>query len=127
MPLEKDIDISKQLTSFVGKGELSFEEISKNIECFYDNDPTANVLWDLSEALASNITPSQVNQIANMLKKLRDKKRDGKTAIVSPIDSTFGVARMLQTLTEVPDVPEMIDMRVFREMNEALQWLNEEK
>ena len=126
MTIETLIDQSKDLTIATGTGELSFHDISHAIQSFYEGTPTSNVLWDLREAMVSDISTEHISQIANNLRSFREKGREGKTAIVSSMDVTFGMARMFQLLTESLG-ESRIEMRVFRDLDEALQWLEQGK
>ena len=117
-------DPEKNLTVLTGTGELSFEEVSEAIAGFYEGSPTLHVLWDLREARASHITSEQVNQIASSLSVLRNTREGGKTALVTPIDATYGMVRMFQLFLESLGQSD-IQMRAFRDMDEALQWMKE--
>jgi hypothetical protein len=126
MPIEIRSDESKKLTIFTASGELTYGDVSDAIESFYENRPTLNVLWDLSSAITTNITTEQVHQVSEMLERLRKRREGGKTALVSPADAAYGLARMLQTLLELAGDPLPIELSVFRDRKAAMQWLCEE-
>jgi|GEM_PF-1750029 len=107
--------------------ELSFEDVSNTIRSFYEGMPTLNVLWDLSSANTDALSSEQVKQIATLLQKLRREREGGKTALVSPGNSTFGLARMLVMLLDVIEETYPVKMKVFREIEKAIQWLSEEE
>ena len=89
--------------------------------------PTLNVLWDLSSANTDALSSEQVKQIATLLQKLRREREGGKTALVSPGNSTFGLAIMLVMLLDVIEETYPVKMKVFREIEKAIQWLSEEE
>ena len=107
--------------------ELSFEDVSNTIRSFYEGMPTLHVLWDLSSANTDALSSEQVKQIATLLQKLRREREGGKTALVSPGNSTFGLARMLVMLLDVIEETYPVKMKVFREIEKAIQWLSEEE
>ena len=112
------------MTIFNGSGDITFEEVTSAIEAFYEGDHTFHVLWDLSEARASGITSEQVDQIANLLQRFGGVRKGVKTAIVTPLNINFGLARMLISLLETKeDLP--VGMGVFRAREEAMTWLYE--
>ena len=123
MPIIKQVEQSQQLTIFTGTGELSFEEVRNTIRSFYASKPTLNVLCDLRQASAERISSSQVNQIAELVQKLKRVRQEGRTAIVSTRDVTFGVARMLEALINIPNDDCSYELRVFRDIKVAARWL----
>lgn len=60
-----------------------------------------------------------VRRIAGFIKEHREEIRDGKAAIVVSSPVIFGMARMLQILTEKSD----LDIAVFRDIDKACKWL----
>ena len=123
MPITKQVEQSQQLTIFTGTGELSFDEVLNNIRLFYAASPTLNVLFDLRQASAERISSSQVNQIAELVQKLKRVRKGGRTAIVSARDVTYGVARMLEALINIPNDDCAYELRVFRDIKDATRWL----
>ncbi len=53
-----------------------------------------------------------------------EKFRGHKTAIFAPEDLPFGMSRIYEALSEVSDAPS--EVRVFRTIEEAREWLDEE-
>ena len=124
MPLTKQIEQPQQLTIITGTGELSYDEVLNTIRSFYAESPTLNVLCDLRQASAERISSSQVNQIAELIQKLKRVRKGGRTAIVSSRDVTFGVARMLEALINIPNDDFAYELRVFRKIKDANRWLS---
>jgi len=126
VPLTKQIEQPQQLTIITGTGELSYDEVLNTIRSFYAESPTLNVLCDLRQASAERISSSQVNQIAELIQKLKRVRKGGRTAIVSSRDVTFGVARMLEALINIPNDDFAYELRVFRKINDANRWLSKD-
>jgi len=124
VPLTKQIEQPQQLTIITGTGELSYDEVLNTIRSFYAESPTLNVLCDLRQASAERISSSQVNQIAELIQKLKRVRKGGRTAIVSSRDVTFGVARMLEALINIPNDDFAYELRVFRKIKDANRWLS---
>ena len=123
MSITEQGEPSKQLTIFTGTGELSFDEVLKTIRSFYGANPTLNVLCDLRQASAERISAAQVNQIAELIHKSKQIRKGGRTAIVSTRDVTYGVARMLEALINIPNDDSSYELRVFRDIKDAVRWL----
>ena len=127
MPIKSHTDQSKQLTVFTGTGEISYSEIQNAIDSFYEGTHTINVLWDLRKTNVSKITSDQVNQIANLLYQYNGIREGVRTSLITPEDITYGLSRMLISLLEVKEKNLPINMRVFRDYKEAMNWLFKEK
>jgi hypothetical protein len=123
MSVESGTDESKRLTVFTGKGEVTYEEVKAAIEHFYEGNPTEKVLWDLRNASVDGISPMHVEQLATLLKHHIGAEKGVKTAIVSPLDMAFGLARMLVSMLEVKKRDGSVYMNVFRTIDEAYDWL----
>ncbi len=123
MSIESSTDKSKSLTVFTGKGEVTYEEVKAAIGSFYDGKRTENVLWDLQNASIDMIAPTQVRQLATLLKQYGGARKGVRTAIVSSLDITFGLARMLVAMLEIKERDVSVYMNVFRTIDEAHRWL----
>ncbi len=124
MPITSLRDEERQLTVFTATGEISFDEVTNAITSFYAGDYTLKVLWDMRDATAREITSRQVEQIALLLEEYRQQRSIGvKTAIVTPTDLNYGLSRMLVSFVEIREEHYPVFMKVFRTMNEALNWL----
>ena len=62
--------------------------------------------------------------IAELIQTLNGIRKGGRTAIVSTIDVTFGVARMLEALTNTPNDDLAYELKVFRKIKAAVRWLD---
>lgn len=127
MTIEMQSNESECLTTFTASGELTYEEVSDAIKSYYENAPAHNVLWNLLAASTAKITTAQVDLISHELEQFRKNSKGAKTAIVAPSGASFGLSRMLQTLLEVKGDPPPVELKVFRDMEEAFRWVREEE
>ena len=85
--------------------------------------PVKAELVDLSEADLRQVSASALADLAEMMEE--EFQRLGvesvKTAIYGPDDMPFGLSRIYQAWSE--SSPELV--RVFRDKNEAIEWLSE--
>jgi hypothetical protein len=109
------------LTIFTVVGEISFADVMVTLETTYNDNPTLNILWDIRQGTAANITYEHLVAIADFIVKVSGKRRGGKTALVALHDAEYGVSRTLETLASIKEIP--FAMQVFREYAEACAWL----
>ena len=124
MPIKKQIDPTKDLTTIIFSGEISYREIIHAMTLYYegvDGPPTKRVLWDYSRATAENLSVDELEDIAHIRINSKDKMIPGKTAVVAPMDIAFGMSRMFQAKT----LGTQRYLMVFRSLEEANEWLEE--
>jgi len=125
MPISKQIDESKQLTTFtLGEGKTTFEEIAAEVKAQYEETPTRNVLWDASNGSVANLTKEHIEKLASFSGRFGNVRKGGKTALYSPGDAAFGLSRMFEIIGDLKNVP--IQVKVFRDKDEAMNWLDED-
>ena len=124
MPVKTEVDYEKQLTIKTVTGEPSFEESITNFRQFYEGKLTKKVLWDFSKASLSRISSNQIETILDYIKQHAEKRAGGKTAIVVSKTLEYGMSRMIQTLSELKSIP--LEIKIFRSIEEAAQWLSKE-
>ena len=127
MPIEKEIDPSRQLTVLTVFGQVSFVEMRRTIEDFWETDElTLNVLWDYRRADMSRLTSEDHETLVRVGLRYRDRHRErigGKTAIVASRDLEYGMNRASETMTKIEGYPFKI--KTFRTIEEAEAWLDE--
>ena len=123
MPISKQIDESKQLTTFSMDDDATFENILAALKGLYEGTPTRNVLWDCTNGSVANLTSEQIEKLASFSPRFGKTRKGGKTAIYSPGDMAFGLARMFEIIGRLRNVP--IQTKVFRDKDEAKRWLEE--
>ena len=112
----------------VVSGEVSFSEIIKAIELFYKEKPTKNVMWDFRDAdlkALLSLSYNNLQDIAKFTKQHRELRKSGKTALVVSTDVGFGLGRMYGTFAEIQNLSHSV--HVFRSMDEAMKWLEEDE
>ena len=113
------IDSAIDMTTFVCAGELVFDEIIDQIKRLYqgiDFSPTKKNIWDIRNASISSLTVDQLYHIASVFKFVVE---GGKTAIVAPQDINYDILKIFEA--EAADIAR--DFIVFREMDEAISWV----
>ncbi|WJW75895.1 hypothetical protein QVG61_02055 [Thiohalobacter sp. IOR34] len=83
--------------------------------------PDMNVLWDFS--LVEGIEPGsrEMEKLAELTREHIARRGSGyRLALVAPRDFYFGLCRMFEAYAD--DLP--IEVYVFRDRKDALQWLN---
>ena len=113
------IDYALDLTTFFCGGELVFDEIIDQIKRIYqgiDFSPTKKNIWDIRNASISSLTLDQLYHIASVFKFVVE---GGKTAIVAPQDINYDILKIFEA--EAADIAR--DFIVFRQMDDAISWL----
>ncbi len=124
MPITSHTDQSKQLTTFVATGEVSFSDIIRALKPFFEGHATKNVLWDFREAQpdVDNLTEN-IDKLAEHSDKERELRSTGKTALVGTKDLMYGLLRMYETFANIHSLAHSV--KAFRTIEEAYQWLDE--
>jgi hypothetical protein len=126
MPIKFKLDPSKNLGTFIANGSLLFDEVQEAIQQFYTNTnplPSRNILWDLRNASVNEIRSDEAGQLAQLAVRIDKRKEIGKTAIVASSDLVYGVSKIFEAYTGNPD----IKFQVFRDMEDALEWIELER
>lgn len=119
--ITKKIIPENDLTIFTVVGKVAANEIVAAIHDFYENDVTANILWDLSKSDLSESISADVERIADLSVQYAEKRPTGKTAIVGSDDFTFGISRMYEITKEIAELP--FKTQAFRDIEAAYAWL----
>lgn len=123
--IEKSIDESRKITFYDASGVVSAQDIIASNTEFYENEPTALLLWDFTRADLSGLSTEDLQGIVAGARRLAHLRPAGKTAIVAQSSLEFGMGRMYETFTEIWKHP--IPHRVFKSREEALEWLQSEQ
>ena len=124
MPTNIKIDSGKNLIYFRIIGQLTvneYENSIRDLEVNPDFRPEQNVLFDLRQGDLSSISTEEIRQLIEISRiHLRKSSQKMKTACVATKDVNFGIMRIYEFLrTDIPT-----QFALFREINEALDWLN---
>lgn len=85
-----------------------------------DWQPGMNALWDLRYVDELIVTPDDIPGMVEQVDALRDRLGDGRAAFVAPHEPVHSIASLLLLRTRVPER----DRRVFRHIEDALEWLD---
>jgi len=102
-------------------GPASEEEMHGILEDFYGQQPTALILWDMSQAELAHVTPSMLQKFLRRAAELGLSRQGGQTAIVAPDDLQYGLGRMAEAYLNSNLPP--FGFSVFRSRQDALLWL----
>ncbi len=119
--IEKSVDQSRGITTYQAGGVVSARDIIASNTEFYENAPTALLLWDFTGADLSGLSSEDLQAIVAVSRRLAHLRPPGKTAIVAPSSLEFGVSRMYETFTKIWEHP--VPHQVFKSRDEALEWL----
>ena len=122
MPIDIQIDESKNSTIFTVVGNVSFDDLMNAVKAFYAN-PTKNALWNYNPQTKSENTFSN-DEVEKILKYVISRKKvqsEEKTAYVVSSDVTFDMERMSRILNQIMNLT--LKMMVFRSMDDAVEWI----
>jgi hypothetical protein len=119
------VDQDRDLTTYVVTGKVSVKPIVPLLEELYSAAATLYLLWDFSQADASETKTSELNEIFTFSKEKARVRKEGKRAIVAPRDLEYGMGRMYEIFADVYKHP--VPLRVFRTRDEAMKWLFEDE
>ncbi len=123
MPIEYDIIEDKQLVLAKGSGMITGNDVIIHLdELAADSRYAAPMkkLVDYRLIEDININPEEASGIALKKQALTRIFHGERCAFVSPDDTTYGTSRVHQALCEGNDT----DTKVFRQIEEALDWLD---
>ena len=120
----QDYVINKELGLIVIKysGEVTIEQLAQllqNVVSDTDYSISFNVLSDLCE-LTCDFSYDQLHELASNFPKPEKAVAGTKSALVADSDFTYGIGRVWASITENRTSEQT---RVFRSMQEALEWL----
>jgi len=84
--------------------------------------PGRNVMIDHRKLELSYLQPSDISQLADLVKNSRGELGDGRMAVVLIGDVVFGLGRMWE-ITSEPDTD--LNIRIFKDDKEALLWVSQ--
>lgn len=121
MPVRCKISKSRRLITQIGEGVVTIAEIQRNREALLkhpDFDPSFDMLWDATKAASIEASGKQMAALAQG----RVLLQTSRVAFVAPQSEVFGMARMFEIYNSMREDPAQT--RVFRDISEALEWLN---
>ena len=124
MSITTSVYNDKQLTTHTVIGEISFEEEMTTLRQFWVGQSTMNVLWDFRKGSMAQFSFIEIDRVADYVTFQAEKRAGGKTATVVSRDSEYGLSRLIDTLRDMRKVP--LQLKIFRSIEKANQWLDEE-
>jgi len=121
MPITVDTNLGRNLTIFKATGMLEFEEVILVLRDFYSDEPTANVLVDLSKLPTVQVSAKEIQALAVFQPRFEGKRVPGKTAILAPSELMFGLAKMFEAQSGIQNAPHSV--RVFKSIASAISWI----
>ena len=129
MAITSTVEKSKNLTIYILTGELTLDEILNALQSFWEaHTLTLNLLWDARSAKLSQIKSSDlidITGLAGQYKYRYEERKGGKSAIVASSDLQYGLSRILGTFYEMEAFPTQL--KIFRIMDEAINWLDQDE
>jgi hypothetical protein len=122
MPIETELDPNRGIRLHRVTGVLVPEELLETLQDLYgraDFNPDMSVLWDIREADVSSFTRDDVVRLRDLVKDHWGVGGSSRAALVVSREIDYGLARMYGLLL---DKYTSSDLKVFRDMNEALDW-----
>ena len=127
MPVEIEFDKENKLITFTVTGNPKSEGFSEVMKSLYA-DPdylhyTRN-LWDMRDMDYTLSESAGIKKFASFLKGNRPERKGepGKAAVVVSSKLAYGLSRMFEMSTDLPD----LNIRVFESMEKAKNWLLED-
>jgi hypothetical protein len=122
MPVVTRIDTSKQRVHAVLSASVTFHEMIAAIDTSVGNPAFRSGIDIFSDhtRLEKPIKTDQAQKLVTHLAKLRKHFEGSRWAVVTAMQASYGMMRMLSVLLE--KIP--IDLRVFYSFDEAERWLS---
>jgi hypothetical protein len=124
---EKIVDEEKKLTTITVSWKSDFDELMIVLKSFLNDNKTDHLLLDLSDSFLDDITYDHVVDLCKYA-AYRDNGKSritGKTALVSSSNLQFEISQMFKAYFEIENSD--INVAVFRSLEEALSWLEEDR
>jgi len=129
MPITSQVDQTKNLVIYTLTGDLTLDDIQSTIKSFWEaHELTLNALWDARRAKLTNLESSDMESITAFIGQYThrfEERKGGKSAVVASSDLQYGLSRILGTLYEIKDFPTKL--QTFRQMDEAMEWLDQDE
>lgn len=102
-------------------GILTINELMDVLTGFYAGPQTKYVVWDLSSGALQGLTADNIDRMVQFIREHARPRAGRKTAIVASADLEYGIGRMIETLSELQNMP--FPARTFHSLTEAAEWL----
>jgi hypothetical protein len=122
MPLSLRVDAAARTVWARAWGSLSRADVVGGLHVMAEDSrfgPGFAQVFDLREVVELEITTGELRGIASLAAGLTDRLGAGRLALVSDRPAIFGMCRMYEVFSE--SLP--VDVRVFRDFDEAVSWI----
>lgn len=117
-----EVSLIRQLTIYTLTGKTTLHDLLEEVENFYKEEPTENVLWNLLEANLYNLNAKDAEVISSHSARYDNNIKRRKTAIVSNNEHTYLLAEWFKLYGEMDNLPFKVG--VFESLSEAKHWLD---
>ena len=114
-------ETEKDLTIVTVEGAISADDLLDWGNSYYEGQITSLILWDVTKADLSGLQSDKLRKIAEIMSRISEARRGGKTGFVYDNPLEFGIGRMFQAYSEMEDMP--FQVQSFRSFHEARKWL----
>lgn len=104
------VDRALDVTVFTVIGPAVTQEVTDTIRDAFQANPTANAIWDLSNASVSNLTVDSFYAIHRQAEESAKLRKNPRTIIVSDTPSTQAIIRLLKAVSDHMNSSVKLDM-----------------
>lgn len=123
MSIERHIDPDSGRITLTASGPTRFEDLKvalKGVTEAPDFRPGADIIWDFRNVESEALTADQLREMVAFVAGIADVRGiNYKVAIVVERNVDFGLARMYEVFAD--ELP--CELRVFRDLEEAVDWM----
>jgi hypothetical protein len=98
-----------------------FKQAMDEITASEEYPPDVNTIWDIREVDFSPMNEGLARSLIHIRKTTDEKRGNTKLAVVVTDDLSFGLSRMYQTLSELSELSQEIE--IFKNIEEARNWV----
>ena len=114
-------DLAKDLTIFTASGTLTVDYFREYLASYYDGEVTQLILWDLTKADLSTLKSTHLEELVQIIYRLSEVRRGGKTAFVHDESFVYGIGKMFQAFSMMRELS--FEVLTFKSIDEAKVWL----
>lgn len=118
--IETRINDQQDLITFTVTGCLGVKDILDTIQISYADTPKKLILWDVSNITSFTLTPTELEDITNLISTFKVERLEGKTAFVIGAEN-FGFGILYENLARMKKLP--YEYRSFENTSTARKWL----
>ena len=105
------------------EGPITLDDLKQWVKELYSEDVMRNTIWDFRKATIIEVKSKDMERIFKFTKNLIPTNRRGKTALVVSTDFAYGLSKLYKTHHDLSNLN--VEHQVFKEMQQALEWIEE--